>query len=256
VSVRYSRIAASRFLAVDAGGEVVDGQQQPVQAEFLLGFLGGLVGGLHVGADAGQAQGIDADVVLRPFPVADDVVGVGTRLHHGHVAGQFQLADLVLVEEAHVARLLQLDHVVQAGDPEDFPHVARVGLLRADRVDLVEAAEDAARVGVFHLPHQDVRRVHVDAQDVAEVGLGFQRDQVVVRRHQAQFADIGEGVPRFDRDHQGVDLANLPGEAAAVAFLQQLHEEFLEEIGVQLVAVAREVEGDRDHVSNLSGGKG
>jgi hypothetical protein len=43
-------------------------------------------------------------------------------------------------------------------------------------------------------------------------------------------------------DHEGVDLADQAGEAAAVALLQELGQVFLEEVRVLLVAVAGKVQ--------------
>jgi hypothetical protein len=128
------------------------------------------------------------------------------------------------------------------GDAQHFAHVARVGLDRADRVDLVEAAEDAAHVGVLHFAHQDVGRAHVDAQDVGEVRFRFERDEIVIRRHHAQLGDIGDRMAGLDGDHQRIDLADAVGEPDAVAFLQQPAKIVFELGRIQLVAGTGEAE--------------
>jgi len=195
-------------------------QQEVVDAQLLLQGLRGQIGLVDVGADAAQAEGVDADLLGGALHVADDVVRVGGRLADRDVAREFELAHLVLGEEAELAFLLQRDDAVQIGDPQDLAHVAAVGLVPADGVDLVQAAEDALDARVLDLADQQVGGVEVDAQDVRPVRFAVQRDEIVVRGHERDLGHVLNRVAGLDRDHEGVDLADEVAESDSVAFFQ------------------------------------
>ena len=136
---------------------MIDGLDEVGDTKFFLFQFGLFIRRMDIITYTAYAQGIDAQLIQGAFHVAGNIVGIRRWFADRQVAGKFQFADFILAEKTEFAFCLACHDTVEVSNAQDLAHVTAIGFVGADRIDLVEAAENTTDIGVLDLAHQQVR---------------------------------------------------------------------------------------------------